>query len=173
MELQTGHRLHKPVVLFIFMPMSIKRDRVNRVTGLVYLPIDGSRLYKGQVVDLVHVEEEPIDCAVRDSMEMDEPIEGDAIGDAIGDAVFDAMLDARSVPLVLGHRGTQTDTVLGDPNTRRLVGTGLMDYLGTSADNYCDAMDERYHIVMLTTESGTKIRTEDGKILRLEIAGRI
>lgn len=169
MELQTGHRLHKPVVLFIFMPMSIKRDRVNRVTGLVYLPIDGSRLYKGQEVDLVHVEEQPIDCAVRDSMEMSKPVDSNAIGDA----VFDAMLDSRSVPLVLGHRGTQTDTVLGDNSTRRLVGTGRMDYMGESADNYCDAMDERYRIVMLTTESGTKIRTDDGKILRLEIAGRI
>lgn len=102
-------------------------------------------------------------------MEMSEPIEGNAIGDA----VFDAMLDARNVPLVLGYRGTQTDTVLGDPSTRKLVATGLLDYFGESADNYCDAMDERYRIVMLTTESGTKIRTEDGKILRLEIAGRI
>lgn len=147
--------------------MSIKRDRVNRVTGLVYLPIDGSRLYKGQVVDLVHVEEESIDCAVRDSMEMDEPVEGNAIGDA----VFDAMLDAYSLPSVLGHLGTLENTVLGTRDTRSLVGTGGVSYRGEATDNCCDAMDEIYRVVTLATENGLKIRTETGKILKIETAG--
>lgn len=124
------------MVLFIFKSMSIKRDRVNRVTGLVYLPMDGSRLYKGQGVDLVHVEEQSIDCAIRDCMAMAEPKEGNSIGDA----VFDAMLDAHSVSIVLGHRGTPTDTVLGNINTLQLLGTGRFSYSGGSADNYCDAM---------------------------------
>lgn len=149
--------------------MAIKRDRVNRVPGLVYLPIDGSRLYKGQVVDLVHVEEQPIDCAVRDTMEMVEPLEGDSIGDA----VFDAMLDVHSVPLVLGSRGTQPDIVLGNGNTCQLVGTGSFAYFGESVDNYCDAMDENYRIIALSTENRLKLKTESGKILRLAIVGRI
>lgn len=76
-----------------------KRDRVNRVRGLVYLPITGSRMYEGMVVpsDKLCIEENSIDCYVRDSMKMAEPIKGDAVGDAVFDAVgatfsFDAQL---------------------------------------------------------------------------------
>ena len=68
--------------------MALKRDRVNRVKGLVYLPIDGSRLVKGDKVFLSHIKEAPIDCEIKDPMEMEEPINGDAAGDA----VFDAMV---------------------------------------------------------------------------------
>lgn len=68
--------------------MALKRDRVNRVSGLVYLPIDGQKFYKGKTVTLVHTRENDIDCYIRDSMAMKEPKNGDAIGDAI----FDAML---------------------------------------------------------------------------------
>jgi len=68
--------------------MVLKRDRVNRVSGLVYLPIDGQKFYKGKTVTLVHTKENDIDCYIRDSMAMKEPRNGDAIGDA----VFDAML---------------------------------------------------------------------------------
>lgn len=67
--------------------MALKRDRVNRVNGLVYLPIDGQKFYKGKRVELVHVMEEPIDCTIRDAMSMHEPQQGNSIGDA----VFDAM----------------------------------------------------------------------------------
>lgn len=72
--------------------MALKRDRVNRVKGLVYLPIDGSRLVKGDKVFLSHIKEAPIDCEIKDAMEMREPINGDDVGDAI----FDAMLDGYS-----------------------------------------------------------------------------
>lgn len=69
--------------------MALKRDRVNRVKGLVYLPIDGSRLVKGDRVTLKHVKEADIfPDVVKDTMEMKEPVNGDAMGDAI----FDAML---------------------------------------------------------------------------------
>jgi hypothetical protein len=67
--------------------MAVRRDRVNRVKGLVYLPIDGSRLVKGDTLSLEHVKEELIDCAIRDALVMKEPREGDSVGDA----VFDAM----------------------------------------------------------------------------------
>lgn len=73
--------------------MAIKRDRVNRVTGLVYLPIDGSRFVKGDRVTLTHVQEADIfPDVIKDPMEMKEPVNGDAVGDAI----FDAMLDGYS-----------------------------------------------------------------------------
>ena len=74
--------------LFIFNGMETKRDRVNRVNGLVYLPIDGSRLVKGEKVTLTHVQEANIfPDVVKDPMEMREPINGDAVGDAIFDAM--------------------------------------------------------------------------------------
>lgn len=68
--------------------MALKRDRVNRVKGLVYLPIDGSRLVKGDRVTLKHVKEADIfPDVVKDTMEMKEPVNGDAVGDAIFDAM--------------------------------------------------------------------------------------
>lgn len=68
--------------------MATKRDRVNRVKGLVYLPIDGSRLVKGERVTLTHVQEADIfPDVIKDPMEMGEPINGDAVGDAIFDAM--------------------------------------------------------------------------------------
>lgn len=68
--------------------MATKRDRVNRVKELVYLPIDGSRLVKGDRVTLTHVQEADIfPDVVKDPMEMREPINGDAVGDAIFDAM--------------------------------------------------------------------------------------
>lgn len=66
--------------------MTLKRDRVNRFTGLVHLPIDGSRLVKGDVVSVMPVKEELIDCVVRDAMAMREPRNGNAVGDAVFDA---------------------------------------------------------------------------------------
>lgn len=78
---------------------ALKRDRVNRVPGLVYLPIDGSRMHKGMVVsrDNLYIEEQPIDCYVRDAMAMREPVSGNAVGDAVFFAtdtenVFDASM---------------------------------------------------------------------------------
>lgn len=68
--------------------MATKRDRVNRVKELVYLPIDGSRLVKGDRVTLTHVQEADIfPDVIKDPMEMREPINGDAVGDAIFDAM--------------------------------------------------------------------------------------
>lgn len=68
--------------------MATKRDRVNRVKELVYLPIDGSRLVKGDRVTLTHVQEADIfPDVVKDPMEMREPVNGDAVGDAIFDAM--------------------------------------------------------------------------------------
>lgn len=68
--------------------MTTKRDRVNRVKGLVYLPIDGSRLVKGDRVTLKHVQEKDIfPDVVKDPMEMREPVNGNAVGDAIFDAM--------------------------------------------------------------------------------------
>ena len=67
----------------------VKRDRVNRVTGLVYLPIDGSRFHRGQRIRVTNIEEKNIfPDVVKDPMELIEPINGNAVGDAI----FDAML---------------------------------------------------------------------------------
>lgn len=92
--------------------MAIKRDRVNRVKGLVYLPMDGSRLYRGQRFTLEHVEEAPIgpeynpsteswegEPLVKDPMLMKEPVNGDAVGDA----VFDAMGGSRFHAVVIGY----------------------------------------------------------------------
>lgn len=68
--------------------MATKRDRVNRVKELVYLPIDGSRLVKGDRVTLTHVQEADIfPDVVKDPMEMKEPVNGNAVGDAIFDAM--------------------------------------------------------------------------------------
>jgi len=64
----------------------LKRDRVNRVTGMVYLPIDGSRLVRGRRYTLKDVTEEPIDCEIRDPMAMKNPVDGNAVGDAVMDA---------------------------------------------------------------------------------------
>lgn len=70
-------------------------DRVNRVQEIVVLPAasirTNRRLRPGDIIDLVDVEEGPIDCAVRDPMDMADPVNGDAVGDA----VFDAGLDAE------------------------------------------------------------------------------
>lgn len=99
--------------------MVLKRDRVNRFTGLVHLPIDGSSLVRGQRVSVRLVTEEPIDCAVRDAMAMREPRDGNAIGDA----VFDAQTPVR---------------VLGGISRGRLVAfcTENGKYLGTN--NYIE-----------------------------------
>lgn len=99
--------------------MALKRDRVNRFTGLVHLPIDGSSLVRGQRVSVRSVTEEPIDCAVRDAMAMREPRDGNAIGDAL----FDAQTPVR---------------VLGGISRGRLVAfcTENGKYLGTN--NYIE-----------------------------------
>ena len=118
--------------------MTLKRDRVNRVKGLVYLPIDGSRVSKGEMVLVTHVKEEPIDCEIRDAMEMEEPVNGDAIGDA----VFDAM----SPPVVIGDntsdeaRDMDVEFVIGfeDGNCAVLLDTS--DDSGLDTDNVCDPM---------------------------------
>lgn len=97
----------------------LKRDRVNRVTGLVHLKMDSSRIIVGQRITLEHVVEEPIDCAVRDAMAMREPRDGNAIGDAL----FDAQTPVR---------------VLGGISRGRLVAfcTENGKYLGTN--NYIE-----------------------------------
>lgn len=99
--------------------MVLKRDRVNRFTGLVHLPIDGSSLVRGQRVSVSPVKEELIDCAVRDAMDMREPCDGNAIGDAL----FDAQTPVR---------------VLGGISRGRLVAfcTENGKYLGTN--NYIE-----------------------------------
>lgn len=99
--------------------MVLKRDRVNRFTGLVHLPIEGSSLVRGQRVSVRPVTEEPIDCAVRDAMAMREPRDGNAIGDAL----FDAQTPVR---------------VLGGISRGRLVAfcTENGKYLGTN--NYIE-----------------------------------
>lgn len=73
--------------LFIyFCGMPIKRDRVNRVTGLVYLPIGGSGYIVGDTISFEAVEKD-IGCPlVLDPMEMHEPVNGNAVGDAVFDA---------------------------------------------------------------------------------------
>lgn len=114
--------------------MTLKRDRVNRVKGLVYLPIDGSRVSKGETVLVTYVKEEPIDCAIRDPMEMEEPVNGDA--------VFDAM----SPPVVIGDnvseeaRDMDVEFVIGfeEGNFAVLLDTTMDSGLDT--DNVCDPM---------------------------------
>ena len=65
----------------------VKRDSVNRVTGFVYLPIDGSRLVKGSSISLENIKEQNMTRPfILDSMEMTEPVNGNAIGDAVFDA---------------------------------------------------------------------------------------
>lgn len=78
----------------------LKRDRVNRVTGLVHLKMDSSRIIVGQRITLEHVVEEPIDCAVRDAMAMKDPAEGNAIGDAVFDANIADGLDTFDANLL-------------------------------------------------------------------------
>lgn len=121
--------------------MALKRDRVNRVKGLVYLPIDGSRLVKGDKVFLSHIKEAPIDCEIKDAMEMEEPINGDAVGDA----VFDAMPNSEFLPSVIGDNTSdeEVDYVFGfeDGNFTILLDTGDNSYGDeTEIDNICDPM---------------------------------
>lgn len=84
----------------------LKRDRVNRVPGLVYLPIDGSRLHRGQHISLTDIKEKPIFPADRDAMDMDEPLDGNAIGDA----VFDAMVSGDHDNVLICDAGLPFDT---------------------------------------------------------------
>lgn len=77
----------------------IVHDRVNRVPGLVYLPVDGARFRKGQVITLDGADEVPIGKpVVRDALALVDPAEGNAVGDAVFDAqlgrdnVFDACM---------------------------------------------------------------------------------
>lgn len=84
----------------------LKRDRVNRVPGLVYLPIDGSRLHRGQHISLTDIKEKPIFPADRDAMDMDEPLDGNAIGDA----VFDAMVSGDPDNVLICDAGLPFDT---------------------------------------------------------------
>ena len=73
--------------------MALKRDRVNRVAGLVYLPVDTSRYVVGDSVWFQDVVENPIDCGIRDAMQMQEPIDGNAVGDAVFDALIDGSVN--------------------------------------------------------------------------------
>ena len=128
-----------PFFIYIVI-MALKRDRVNRVSGLVYLPIDGQKFYKGKKVKLIHVKEEPIDCAVRDAMAMKDPKNGDAIGDA----VFDAMKNVKSLPEVVGDSvDPNVEIVIGYEagNFAYLLDTGGSSYTGDNVDNACYSGD--------------------------------
>lgn len=124
--------------------MATKRDRVNRVKGLVYLPIDGSRLVKGEKVTLKHVQESKIfPDVVKDPMEMQEPVNGDAIGDAI----FDAMKEPIYTPEVIGDDESDEDNPIAlgfeDGNFNIFLDTGASSYEDDySEDDYlvCDPM---------------------------------
>ncbi len=127
----------------------LKRDRVNRVRGYVYLPVDGSALYPGQVISITRVKEAEIDCVIRDAMEMDEPV----YGDAIGDAVFDAVPSVKYSEII-GRDGI----VLGFGNI--VIGTGKNITAGV---NICDAQnyDNRY----LVTDENKAFLTSGSKII--------
>ncbi|MBR4407032.1 MAG: hypothetical protein IKT27_01830 [Clostridia bacterium] len=120
--------------------MATKRDRVNRVKGLVYLPIDGSRLVKGDRVTLTHVQEADIfPDVVKDPMEMKEPVNGNAVGDAI----FDAIKDPTSIFRVIGDDVSDVENPIAlgfeDGNFNIFLDTGASSY----EDNYlvCDPME--------------------------------
>lgn len=115
----------------------MKRDRVNRITGYVYLPIDGSRLIKGQVVTLNYVEEASIDCAFRDPMAMESPKNGDFIGDAIFDAT-DSGMDVNNACDAIFEKTIRVHTVLGNPIKRTMLG--------------CARVGGRYKVLGETTE---------------------
>lgn len=117
----------------------LKRDRVNRVPGLVYLPIDGSRLHRGQHISLTDIKEKPIFPADRDAMDMDEPLDGNAIGDA----VFDAMQNVKVIPEVIGdtRAGRRVALGFGSGNFCILLDTGGSSYSGDAVVNECDAQD--------------------------------
>ena len=119
------------------MASKLKRDRVNRVTGLVYLPIDGSRMVKGSTITLDKVEEADINCEVRDAMEMKEPV----IGNAIGDAVFDAMATVDYVPVVIGDSAESVAIGFSSGGISILLDTGYSSYSGGAVTNACDAGD--------------------------------
>ena len=102
----------------------------------MYLPIDGSRLVKGDRVFLLHVKEVSIGCNVKDAMEMVEPVNGDAVGDA----VFDAMTASKVLSSVIGGKDS-------DGNVDYVIGfdaEGLTVLLGTGSNavshNVCDPM---------------------------------
>lgn len=119
------------------MPDTKVHDSVNRVQEIVVLPaadIHTNRsLHPGDIIDLVDVEEEPIDCAVRDPMDMADPVNGDAIGDAVFDAgldtddciVFDADFWGNNVVcgtdegeiVGLYDEGGREVLILGDPHS--------------------------------------------------------
>lgn len=85
-----------------FCGMPIKRDRVNRVMGLVYLPVDGSRYIVGNTVCLEAVENDIGTPLMVDPEEMLEPLNGNAIGDAVFDAelysgAHDNVIDANEL----------------------------------------------------------------------------
>ena len=127
--------------------MAIKRDRVNRVKGLVYLPMDVSRLHRGQEFTLTHVEERDIDYSpenplVKDPMLMKEPVNGDAVGDA----VFDAMGGAAYVADVIGYSGVGGTDVAVFSHMENgyavLIDTGYTNYVALTPKediHVCDA----------------------------------
>ena len=124
------------IFIYIYaMASRLKRDRVNRVTGLVYLPIDGSRMVKGSTVTLKNVEEADINCEIRDAMQMKEPVKGNAVGDA----VFDAMASVDSVPVVLGDSADSMALGFGSGGISILLDTGYSSYSGGDVTNACDA----------------------------------
>lgn len=102
------------------MGREIKKDCVNRVTGEITLPMDGSGLKPGQTVVLTHVVENDIDVCCKDARLMSDP----AYGNAEGDAVFDAR-----VACVLE----------GDTPTSALAGPDEMSALG-----YIDSAEYKF-----------------------------
>lgn len=127
---------------------------------MVYLKIDGSRLYKGQVLELVHVVEQEIDCEIRDPMAMTDPISGNAIGDA----VFDAAPTETVTPDIIGDDAT--GIVIGyEGGIPTIIGPSNDIYALADVDNYCDAKTEDYVCADLTTEDGLDILTENGMVL--------
>ena len=93
------------------MGKEIKRDCVNRVTGEITLPMDGSGLKPGQTVVLTHVVEEDIDVCYKDARQMEDP----AFGNATGDAVFDARI-------VCALEGDTPTSALAGPDDTSVLG---------------------------------------------------
>lgn len=100
--------------------MAVKRDRVNRVRGIVSLPLQNIGLKPGDSITLAQLKEKLISTHNIDASLMTDPHMGNAIGDVVIDAaapgecsVMDASLPT-SLQVIVDHNGVPIITSRGE-----------------------------------------------------------
>ena len=89
--------------------MTVKRDRVNRVRGIVSLPLQNIGLKPGDSITLAQLKEKLISTHNIDASLMTDPY----MGNAIGDVVIDASLPT-SLQVIVDHNGVPIITSAGE-----------------------------------------------------------